>query len=232
MATIGRPDIASRFFMNRIRLAKGRPQERRYLRMLVPFVNDYCGVISFRLSPASGWVRRETEGYDALLDFLDNLDADGQLVGPGEVVVPDGSRPVYSALSPEEDCAAAQAVYGIADAPRPGLFIGRTPDEERDATVAGFEVWVREAMSRSQPAPSVVPYLKLVWLEWFAQAFEQLRKPAVDPLEFRYNAIDASTLTTPERVRELRQHPAATPHQKVLIDLFLDTRRFFEEMYP
>ena len=72
----------------------------------------------------------------------------------------------------------------------------------------------------------------LVWLEWFARAFELLRNPAVDPLEFRYNAIDASTLTTLDRVRELRQHPAATPHQKGLIDLFLDTREFFEEMYP
>ena len=232
MATIGRPDIASRFFMNRIRLAKGRPQERRYLRMLVPFVRDYCGVISFRLSPASGWVRREAEGYDALLDFLDNLNADGRFVGPGEVVVPDGSRPVYSALSPEEDCAAAQAVYGIADAPRPGPFIGRTPDEERDSIVAGLEVWVRAAMTRSQPAPSVVPYLKLVWLEWFAQAFEMFRNPAVDPLEFRYSAIDASALTAVDRVRELRKHPAATPHQKGLIGLFLDMRAFFEEMYP
>ena len=232
MATIGRPDIASRFLMNRIRLAKGRPQELRHLRMLVPFVNDYCRVISFRLSPASGWVRREVNGYDDLLDFLDNLDADGQLVGPGEVVVPDGSRPVYSALSPEEDCAAAQAVYGIVDAPRSGLFIERTPENERAATVAGFETWVRNAMSRTQPAPSIVPYLKLIWLEWFAQAFELLKDPAFNPQEFRYYAIDSSSLTTPGRVRELRQHPAATPHQKDLIDLFLDARAFFEEVYP
>lgn len=232
MATIGRPDIASRFLMNRIRTVKGLSQERQYLYLLVPFIRDYCYVISFQISPASDWIHREPKGYDVHLDFLDNFNAEGQLVRPGEVVVSGDKRPVYSALSPEEDCAVIGAAYGIVDSILPGWPIERTADEERPEIVSGFEAWVHDAASRKEPSPSLVPYLKLVWLDWFSQAFEVLKNPTFDASKFRYNAIDASILTKPERVRGLLRHAAATPDQKNLIHLFLETRLFLEEMYP
>ena len=229
MDTIGRPDIASSFFMDRIRSVRGQPREWHYFRQLAPFIRDYCYTISFQMSSASGWVRRESERYDTLLDFLDNFNADGQLVRPGEVVVTDGSYVPYPALNPEEDCAVAQAVYGVIDNPMTG-FGDPTPHEKRHSIVSGFETWVRSAISRSEPAPSIVPYLKLVWIEWFSQAFEALKRSA-DMSKFHYRAIDASALTAPDRVQGLLQHPAATSYQKHLIKLFLETRAFLEEMY-
>lgn len=234
MATIGRPDIASRFLMNRIRAVKGLPQESQYLLLLAPFIRDYCHIISFQLSPAGSWIRREPKGYDVHLDFLDNFNAEGQLVGPGEVVVSGGNRSAYPTLNPEEDCAVILVAYGVVDSLPPGWLIERTSDKERAAIVSGFEAWAREAASRKEPSPSIVPYLKLVWLDWFAQAFEALKNPtfAFDASKFRYNAIDASTLATPERVRELLRHEAATPDQKNLIHLFLEAHLFLEEMYP
>lgn len=232
MATIGRPDIASRFLMDRIRSTRGSSLETEYLLLLAPFVRDYCYVISFRLSAASSWIRREAHGYGIHLDFLDNFNTDQQLVRPGEVVLSDGSYEPYPMLSPEEDCAAAFAVYGVVDSVPPGSPIDRTPIDERAVLVAGFEGWVVDSLSRSEPAPSLVPYLKLIWLDWFSQAFETLKNPSISAATFHYQAIDASTLTSTDRVSELLQHPAATPYQRSLIELFLDTRTFLEATYP
>lgn len=235
MVTIGRPDIASRFLIDRIYSVKGTPREDWYLRKLAAFINDYYYMISFQLSPESGWIRRKTEGYNALLDFLDNFNLKRRLVSRGEVVVSDGSYIPYSALTPEEDRATTLVVYGI--------FSDHTllqPDKETiqrldmdDAVIiSGFEEWVHRAMSRIDPAPSIVPYLKLIFHEWFFQAFESLKNPSIDASKFRYNTINASFLTTPDRVKNLLQHPAATSHHKNLIELFLQTRMFLEEMYP
>ena len=233
MATIGRPDIASRFLMDQLRLsrARGIGSENDYIRWLAPFIHEYCYAISFRLSATGDWKRRAAEGYNVLLDFVDNFNDDGQLVSPGEVVTYDGHRVPYPALSPEEDCTAAQAVYGIVDNPLYGI-LGQTAVKDRATIILGIEAWVRDAMSRSKPAPSIAPYLKLVWLEWFAQVFEELKDPSFDVSEFRYSAITASPMTVPDRVRELLQHRAVTPHQRHMIELFLETREFLEEMYP
>ena len=246
MATIGRPDIAGRFLMDRIRSVRSLRRtetnslrrreligrESLYLRWLAPFIRDYYYTISFRLSPDGGWIRRPAAAYDVLLDFLDSLSCtDGREVRPGEVVVSDGTYVPYSALSPEEDLAAAVAVFGIVDMPTPDMLLAPTPDEERATIVAGIEEWVRRAASRSEPAPSVVPYLKLVWLEWFSQAFEPLKSPSFDVSKFRYKSIGASTLTSPFRVRNLLHNSATTPHQKHLAELFLDTREFLETTY-
>ena len=231
METVGRPDIAGRFLMDRIRTVRGLPQESQYLLLLAPFIRDYCYTISFRLSSERGWVRREPTKYDIYLDFLDNVDAEGQLVRAGEVVVSSGDSPSYPAQNPEEDCAIILVAYGVVNSPVPGL-LSRTADEERAAIVSEFEAWVSDAASREVPPPSIVPYLKLVWLDWFSQSFEDLKNLNFDASKFRYNAIGASTLATPERVRDLLQHAAATADQKNLIHLFLETRSFLEEMYP
>ena len=113
-----------------------------------------------------------------------------------------------------------------------GGLVERGARGDRAVVVAGFEGWVRDAMTRDDPSPSIVPYLKLVWLEWFAQSFEELKHPLFDAAEFRYRAIDASSLSHKVEVGKLLQHPAATPHLKQMIRLFLDTRAFLEERYP
>lgn len=246
MATIGRPDMAAPFLMDQIRIVRklvgnetsesGRQEllrnETRHLRRLAPFLRDYAYVISFKLSAEREWELRETEGYHRHLDFLDNINADGELVAPGEVVVQDGNRTPYSALHPEEDLATAVAVYGVVDTTSPTSPLPPTPQADRAAIVAGFEDWVRSAMSREQPAPSIVPYLKLIWLEWFSQAFEPLKDPSSHASGFRYRAVGSSQLTELDRVAGLLTHPAATAHQKHLARLFLETRQFLEEMYP
>ena len=232
METIGRPDIAARFLMDRIRSDDNFDREYDYLRWLTSYIVDYCDIISFRLSGDGSWIRRETLGYDALLDFLDSFsEEEGRFVRAGEVVISDGSYEPYSALSPEEDCATAQAVYGVVDNQIFGDIGEWTVESGRSGTVAGIEGWVRQAMSRTDPAPSIVPYLKLVWLEWFGQSFESLKNSSVGAGKFMYDPIDASSLTEPERVRDLKQHPGATEHQKHLVDLFLDTREFLQTRY-
>ena len=205
MERIGRPDIASRFLMDRIRSVRelGRlervgsikiklqQRESLYLRSLAPFVRDFYYTISFRLSGDQGWIRRKTgshdglldQGYSELLDFLDNVNSSGQFVGPGEVVVSNGSHIPHPALNPEEDMTVAENVYGIVEI--------STPDDKRAGIVAGFERWVRNAMSRRDSGPSIVPYLKLIWLEWFSQAFEALKVPSPRASEFHYDAIRA-----------------------------------------
>ncbi len=203
--TIGRPDMASQLLMERIRSDDDSDREYDYLRWLAAYVKDYCYIISFRLSGEGNWIRRETLGYDTLLDFLDSFSQEeGRLVRSGEVVVSDGSYVPYSALSPEEDCATTQAVYGVVDNDLLDGISEWTVESRRFETAAGIESWVREAMSRTDPAPSIVPYLKLVWLEWFGQAFVDFLDSSVGAGQFTYDPTDASPLTEPERVRELK----------------------------
>ena len=138
MATIGRPDIASAFLMDRIRAVRSMHhttnshtprdalirRETLYLFWLAPFIRDYYYSISFRISPESGWIRRRTTGYNELFDFLDNFNYElNRLVGPGEVVISDGSYVPYSALDPEEDLATAGAVYGIIHTTEPSMAL-------------------------------------------------------------------------------------------------------------
>ena len=146
--------------------------------------------------------------------------------------VSNGGYEPYPATSPEEDCAAVTAVYGVVDKSLPGFPLKATPNQERARTVSGIENWVQQAASRSYTGASIVPYLKLVYQEWFAQAFEPLRTLADSPQSYHYEPVDASALTTVGRVAMLRDHPAATPFQKRLIQLFLNTRAFLERNFP
>ena len=235
MLTIGRPDIAGRYLMDRIDLIKGNKRENYLLRELAAFTRDYCYMISFELSEASGWVRRETRGYNPLLDFLDSFNSSGALVNGGEVVVSDVSYEPYPSLSPEEDCAVSSVVYGVYS----DLNLRRLDESDRktivdwqEKSVRGFESWVREAMSRRRPAPSLVPYFKLLFQDWFFQSFDALKDPKLEARGFSYRPFGASEMAREEAVVALRQHPASTTHVKNLIDLFVTTRRFLEKHYP
>lgn len=235
MLTIGRPDIAGRYLMDRLGSMTEKKDKDYLLRRLAAFTRDYCYTISFEMSEASGWVRRRTEGYNPLLDFLDSINAEGDLVRGGEVVVWDGGDEPYPSLSPEEDCAIGLVVYGVMRDSSLNQLDEYMPKEvvekKRDA-VRGFEIWVREAMSRERPEPSLVPYLKLVFQDWFFQAFEDLKDLEMSAARFSYRPFEALELTREEEVMALRQHPAATKHVRNVIELFVATRRFLLEHYP
>ncbi|MYA59455.1 MAG: hypothetical protein F4X40_02700 [Chloroflexi bacterium] len=233
--TIGRPDIANRYLIDRLRSVMGTEEEDYLFRRFAAFTRDYCYVISFTLSPAAGWVRRKTKGYDSLLDFLDSVTPEGEWVRGGEVVVSDGSYVPYPALSPEEDCAISDVVFGQYSRSRLNLIDEQFRDvllARQETAVRGFESWVQHASSRQHPRPSLIPYLKLVYQEWFYQAFEQLRDPSFAAAKYSYRPVGASAIVAREQVLALARHPAATAHVKNLITLFVQTRDFLETNYP
>jgi hypothetical protein len=121
-------------------------------------------------------------------------------------------------------------IYG--NAARQSLTSPTAPNS-RTETTQGIARWVMDARDRTEPSPSIVPYLKLVWVEWFALAFPSWsRAPAGWLANSRYLPSEASGLTRPEQVVALKNHPAATSQQKVLIDRFLALRALFESEFP
>lgn len=223
METIARPDIAGPFLMSRIGETRGQPFESRYLYRLAPFVRDYCNLISFRISRHGEWVRRSGAGYDPLLDFLDNFHPSGRLTKSGEVVRPSAGRVPYPALNPEEDCAVILVASGIAN----GLLApGKVPDMS-----AEFENWVRESIERKTPPPSLAPYLKLLFVDWFASAFEVLKVRSLPASGYRYTPRNASPLASPNIARKLIDRTAMPAGQRAILKLFLQTRTFLEDKY-
>ena len=203
MASIGRPDIAIPFLMDGIGLASGTDRETDLLRRLGAFTRNNYSLLSFQLEDGGAWEVRSREGYSPLLDFAD--------YGIGQEPDDNSRRLAYSATTPEEDRVATISSY---------LF-----------STGAVEKWVDSSKSRDGLEASIVPYLKLVWVDWFALAFQPLRSPNSEAKEFRYRAMEASRLAARERVRELLQHRAATRQQKYLIDVFLRIREFLETSY-
>ena len=210
MRTIGRPDILVPFVMDRIELVRDTPREAELVRRLGATLQACYNLISFSLVSEGGWTLRSTEGYDPLLDFVRDSGAGGQPSGREEVP--------YSASTPEEDRVETMQAY---------LFA------ERSATtgLSDVETWVEESGTRGEPGASIVPHLKVVWIDWFGRAFAAALSPSFRASEFHYEAMDASALVEVERVRELRDHPSTTRHHRNLIDLFVRTRLFLEEAY-
>lgn len=235
LENIGRPDVAARYLTDEIkRIDRNTPEAIRELQMVIwlaPFIDDYCRLISFEMSSASGWRLRDIDRYNLYLDFLHSINESGELVRPGEVVqILDEPGP-YGAISPEEDCATTLAVYGIADSDLFGLSKTTSSENAMDI-VAGLEDWVLNALNRTDPAPSAVPYLKLVWIEWFSQAFQPLTTPGITLEQYAYRPIKASRLTTKDAVIALMDHKAVTQHDREILELFLSTRSILEKRYP
>lgn len=235
LETIGRPDIAARYLMDEIgHIDRNTPDAFRELQMLTwlaPFISDYCYQISFEMSPASGWRLREVGNYNRYLDFLHSIDASGEVVEPGEIVQILNAPGPYGATSPEEDCATTLAVYGIASSDLFGLSEA-TSSADAANIISGIESWVLASLERTDPSPSAVPYLKLIWIEWFSQAFQPLTVPGTTPERYSYNAINASSLTSKEAVTALLAHDAINPYDRKILQLFLLTRSFLEVRYP
>ena len=202
MGTVGRPDIVVPFVMDRIEGARGTDRELELLRRLGASMQGVYSLMSFRLESENGWVYRSTEGYDPLLDFVGGVE----------------DMP-YSSTTPEEDRVETMQAYGVAE--RAGA---------RD--LSEMETWIDGSMTRSSATGSIVPYMKIVWVDWFGLAFVEGGRPILEASEFRYEAMNASALVEIDRVRVLGEHSSATAHQKYLIDLLLRTRSFLEEVYP
>ena len=226
LETIARPDMALPFIMRRLeseREQPGRPLEHRYLVSLGAFTRDLCHHISFRLSTFGIWERRDELGYDGLTDFLDNLHPSGRLTVSGEVVRPHPGFVPYPATEPEEDCAVMLVASGIA----PGL-IGA---EDTLQLAPAFFDWVSEALEREDPRPSIAPYMKLIYLDWFATAFEPLRRTTGGPVSWQYDPLGLSDLTDPAFARNLLTDEAFHPEQRRHLTLMLTVRDYLETRY-
>ncbi|MDE0002801.1 MAG: hypothetical protein OXQ29_08910, partial [Rhodospirillaceae bacterium] len=190
--------------------AFSRRTETELLRRLGYSLQESYGLISFQLTPDGAWVHRPTDGYSAFRDFID---------GPigGRDGSSRGDMP-YAAVNPVEDRVEAMRAY--LDMP-PSGSIGTSP----------LEALIQESMSRTDSGASIVPYLKLAWIDWFAFAFRPALEPTFRASEFRYEPLGLSPMMEPDRVRELRDHPAATDHQIYLIELFVRSRLLLERLY-
>ena len=240
MVLARRADLAAPFLLNRLRQTRASGsilEERYYLLKLAPFVRDFFGLISFRNDGNGRQIKRDTAGYPAYLDFLHNMRLSGKrcdLTEPGEVVISDGSFVPYGATNPEEDFATSFAGYGVIS----NLSLGETqlqntPDATKSQVVSQMEEWVVASMERADPRPSAVPYMKLVALEWFATAFEDL-KPIGGPTRpnYRYLPNAASAMTARAEVHKLANVALVSPEQRSLLLLFLETHATLSELYP
>lgn len=238
MVLAGRADIAAPFLLNRLRQMRASGQladERYYLRKLAPFVRNYFGLISFRYDGNGRLVPRGSDGYPIHLDFLHNMRNSGircDLTEPGEVVISDGSFVPYGLTSPEEDAATTFAAYGIISNQPPGYLLENTPQELRSEQVSEIERWATISLERDVPEASIVPYMKLLALEWFSSVFAHWEP--IDPTRptFRYLPNSASTMTSSEVVKRLSELSIVSLDQRRLFDLFLDTHNTLNELYP
>jgi hypothetical protein len=205
--------------------------ESGYLREVGAFARDLFFEVSFEMSPNTGWQPRATKGYPARLDFLDDIRPDGQPAGPGDVVLLQTGIP-YGMTNPEEDEATAFAAYGvIADFQNVPKFVPVIPRKEQSETTKAVTNWALSARQRKSPAPSIVPYLKVIWLEWFSQAFEPLKNSALAARDFIYRPLAITGLTGYEKVNSLKKDPSITTHQLVILDEFIQLRTYLETNY-
>ena len=234
--TIGRTDLGLAHMLHRLDVARrldGKLRENletAYLREVGAFAHDLCYGVSFAKSAQGQWQTRPTIGYPAQLDFLHNVTPDGMMpAGAGQIVTLDHGRP-YGMTAPEEDCVTVWTAYGVL---APILKDNRAPGnaDEQTTSAAAVANWALSARTRTSPAPSIAPYLKLVWVEWFMQAFEPLKASDSGAGSFVYQAQDVTKITAPEQVLALKKLPAASAGQAALIDEFISLRSYLERNY-
>jgi hypothetical protein len=231
---IGRPDIGVRFYEGKLPLVVDRRKElppaveQTYLREFAAFLRDLYSQISFYMTVEDGWQPRPRAGYNLRLDFLHNLRPDGSPTGAGEIIVKTSGSP-YAMGDPERDLATSIAAYGIpSNCPTKALPIG--PDGDLTNGVKQFSQWVRDSLS--PPHGLVVPYLKLVWIEWFSCSFETLKEGDFDPSAFAYSPAEESGLTSIEQVSALATNSKADGQQHELINLMVRARMELSRLYP
>jgi hypothetical protein len=99
----------------------------------------------------------------------------------GEIIMKTSGSP-YAMGDAERDLATSIAAYGIpSNCQTKALPI--KPDGDLTNGVKQFSEWVRDSLS--PPNGSAIPYLKLIWIEWFSCSFETLKEGEFDPSAFR-----------------------------------------------
>ncbi|MEM9332159.1 MAG: hypothetical protein AAGA53_12595 [Pseudomonadota bacterium] len=224
LETMARSDLAASFLMSRIPEVDNDRLETRYLLRLAAFVRDYCELISFKITESGNWKRLDNLGYDPLTDFLDNFHPDGRLTNSGEVIfAPEGKVP-YPAINPEEDCAIHLVASGIT---------GSVFDPSRPAQIVpDYKNWIEKSFERTEPRPSIAPYLKYLYLDWFGFGFEYLKQPDATAQEFQFNVGSWSDLATISTAEALEKRNDLLPNQKRVLKLYTKTRKFLESRYP
>ncbi len=235
--TIGRADIIMRHLFARIDAVRAmgadaeRELESNYLYQIGSLTDDLANQISFEMSENDRWVARETTGYDKRLDFLHNLRPEGTLTQPGDIVILTTGKP-YGMVNPAEDLATTFASYGYVE-PRVSLVVGEVVRPE--VAAAGVEAvrdWALAAENRREPLPSLAPYLKLLWIEWFSQVFEDYKGVNRFAQGFVYKPIVESGITTPSEARKRIAGQRGSANQRATLGLMLELRTFLESRYP
>lgn len=230
---VGRPDIGVRFYSKALPLVIERREsinkliEMRYITEIAAFLRDLFSVISFHLTPEDGWQPIPRGSYDNRLDFLHHERPDGSLTKAGEILVLTSGSP-YGMGDPERDLATSIAAYGIpSNCPSTGALMRKTNNPSEGASA--FAAWVNESMSRNNG--SIVPYLKLIWIEWFACSFESLKNAEFDPVRFAFNPASDSGITSIDQVTKLANNSMINLQQRELLDLMIRARVEMSKLY-
>ena len=235
LETIGRPDLAVAHLSAEMRILAEYPVQQprldQSLMWLGPFAHDLCYLISFEMSATQGWKLRKTSNYPEYLDFLHAFGEDGEPVEQGELLKPSGARTPYSMTSPQEDCSTTLVPYGVINRnPVRGWVYGTETPEVKAAIVEPFETWVKEAVTRIEPPPSARPYLKLLFQEWFMQAFATLQLGTA-PGDFIYEPVAASVLSEREIAAELLGSQLLDAGDRRLLHRFDELHVLLNDLY-
>ena len=228
----GRTDIAVRYLLWRLDSTAKQDTglELSLLRSLAAFVRDLGYHISFELDSRGEWKPRPVSGYPVELDFLHNLMEDGRL-SPAGVVIQTPDNP-YGMTTPEEDIALLYAAYGLTGIPLERQLLPLGSQASESPTGLQLGEWAEAALTRHTAAASIVPYLKLIWFEWFALSFEPLKRSGITPREFVYAPFSFSGKTSyPDILNRLREHTRDASYRE-LLDLFTELREFLQSRYP
>ncbi len=232
--TTGRGEIAIQHILRRLyELSTERKTQLEiyFLKELSAFLKDLAYLISFELGPRGEWVLRESSEYPTKLDFPNTALGYSESHQHGKQLKMQNIP--YGMTNPEEDVATLGEFYFPIE-----TFVDDQLAQPSDESVVSlppgltFAMWADVALTRTDPAPSIVPYLKLVWFEWFAQSFESLKSQEITPSTYEYSPLKFSQKTTDPAILTRLQDQSTEAIHVTLLETFENVRIFLEANYP
>lgn len=142
------------------------PRRDMLLSDLLKGLVELSKTISFHWRPEVGWV-----ASDSFDQYLHNLNRDGQLVEPGEIILGTRESRPYGAVSPEEDILLVQLAQGFPAALGPASRHWRhasmqPPMRPNGRSPSELRSWVDD----NEAGGRYSPLLKMVFAEWFSMS--------------------------------------------------------------
>lgn len=135
-------------------------------------------------------------------------------------------------VNPEEDFATVFASYGYVSPEGLYTVSAAANSNEIEDGIKGVRQWALQAEQRVDPAPSLAPYLKLLWIEWFSQIFEPYKGEDNFAQTFVYSPITVSNVTFVSDARKRVTQGRGSPEQIRMLMLALELRDFLASRYP